>query len=206
MKTPLSVIRLLIEEAKDERSASLLEETERLEKGLDTVLYAARLETFDRDFHVEAVRLRSIVENIIHENKRLFIGSQVYPELQVDPELVVESDAKWLAFMIGQLVTNAIKYSAGSHKKITFSSSVTDREAILEIRDRGIGIPLSDRKRVFQPFFTGENGRQYRESTGMGLYFASEISSRLGHRIELESEVGAGTSVKLIFTSYLTKT
>ncbi|RED54722.1 sensor histidine kinase [Cohnella lupini] len=206
MKTPLSVIRLMIEEGKDERSSSMLEETDRLEKGLDTVLHAARLETFERDFQVEAVRLRAIVENVIHENKRSFIVSQVYPDLQVASDLIVESDAKWLSFMIGQLVTNAIKYSAGSHQKITFSSAVLDNQAILEIRDRGVGIPLSDRKRVFQPFYTGENGRQYRESTGMGLYFVREISSRLGHRLELESEVGTGTSVKLFFASYLTRT
>ncbi|MCD9021904.1 sensor histidine kinase [Cohnella silvisoli] len=205
MKTPLSVIRLMMEETKDTRSASILEETDRMEKGLETVLYAARLETFERDFKVEAVSLRAVVESIIHENKRLFIGSKVYPELKVEPELIVESDAKWLSFMIGQLVTNAIKYSADSHQKVTFSSSTTSKEAILEIRDRGIGIPLSDRKRVFQPFYTGDNGRMFRESTGMGLYFVQEIANRLGHRVELDSEVGEGTTVRLIFSSYLTK-
>ncbi|BBH20158.1 sensor histidine kinase [Paenibacillus baekrokdamisoli] len=206
MKTPLSIIRLMMEEADDARSASILEESDRMEKGLDTVLYAARLETFERDFQVEAVTLRAVVENVIRENKRLFIGNKVYPDLQVDSGLIVESDAKWLSFMIGQLVTNAIKYSAESHQKVTFTSYVRGKNAILEILDRGIGISLSDRKRVFEPFYTGDNGRRYRESTGMGLYFAQEISNRLGHKIELESEVGVGTSVKLIFTSYLTKT
>ncbi|BBI33794.1 sensor histidine kinase [Cohnella abietis] len=206
MKTPLSVIRLMMEEADDERSASILEETARMEKGLETVLYAARLETFERDFQVESVSLRGIVENVIHENKRLFIGNKVYPELLVESGLTIESDAKWLSFMIGQVVTNAIKYSADSNQKIIFTSYVRGKEAILEIRDHGIGIPLADRKRVFQPFYTGDNGRQYRESTGMGLYFAQEISNRLGHRIELDSEVGVGTSVKIIFASYLTKT
>jgi len=204
MKTPLSVIRLMMEEENDSRSASVLEETERMEKGLDTVLHAARLETFERDFHVEAVTLRTIVENAIHENKRFFIASKVYPELKVDPELIVESDAKWLSFLVGQLITNAIKYSADTHQKVTITSSIAGKEAILEIRDRGIGIPLSDKKRVFQPFFTGDNGRKYRESTGMGLYFVQEIGNRLGHRIELESEQGKGTTVRVVFSSYLT--
>jgi OmpR family two-component system sensor histidine kinase YxdK len=205
MKTPLSVIRLMMEEGDDPRSASLLEETARLEKGLDTVLNAARLEVFDRDFRVESVSLRVIAENVIHENKRLFIGSKVYPELTIQPNLVVETDAKWLSFMIDQIITNAIKYSADSNQKVTIASTIRGKEAVLEIRDHGIGIPQSDRKRVFQPFFTGDNGRLYRESTGMGLYFVQEISKRLGHRIELESEVGSGTAIRLIFSSYLTK-
>ncbi|QJD82694.1 sensor histidine kinase [Cohnella herbarum] len=204
MKTPLSVIRLMMEEGNDPRAASILEETDRLEKGFETVLYAARLETFERDFKVEPVNLRALIENVIHENKRLFIVSKVYPDLKVDPGLSVESDAKWLGFMIGQLVTNAIKYSAESHQKVFFTSAVTGSEAYLEVRDYGIGIPLSDRKRIFQPFYTGDNGRQYRESTGMGLYFAQEIANRLGHGIELESEVGEGTLVRITFNSYLT--
>lgn len=205
MKTPLSVIRLMMEEAEDLRSASILEETARMEKGLDTVLNAARLEVFERDFRVEAVSLRTIAQSVIHENKRLFIGSKVYPELTVQSDLIVETDAKWLSFMLDQLITNAIKYSANRNHKLTISSSIRGKEAVLEIRDRGIGIPPSDRKRVFQPFFTGENGRLYRESTGMGLYFVQEISKRLGHRVELESEVGEGTTIRLIFSSFLTK-
>ncbi|MFC4597831.1 sensor histidine kinase [Cohnella hongkongensis] len=204
MKTPLSVIRLTMEEEDDPRSASVREEADRMERGLETVLYAARLETFERDFQVEPVSLRSIAENAIRENKRLFIGSSVYPDLQVDARLLVESDAKWLGFLVGQLVTNAVKYSADSREKVSFSSFVRGTEAVLEIRDRGIGIPPEDRKRVFQPFFTGDNGRKYRESTGMGLYFAREIADRLGHRLELESELGVGTRVRVVFSSYLT--
>ncbi|TVY02198.1 sensor histidine kinase [Cohnella terricola] len=205
MKTPLSVIRLTMEEENDSRAASVLEETDRMERGLETVLYAARLETFDRDFQVGSISLKVVAEQAIHDHKRYFIGSKVYPELIADASLYVESDEKWLGFMVGQLVTNAIKYSADSHQKVTFKAYARGSEAVLEIRDRGIGIPQADLKRVFQPFFTGDNGRKFRESTGMGLYFVREIAARLGHRIELESEVGFGTIVRIVFSSYLTK-
>ncbi|WEK55984.1 MAG: sensor histidine kinase [Candidatus Cohnella colombiensis] len=205
MKTPLSVMRLMLESRHDPEAASMLEEIDRMQKGLETVLYAARLDTFDRDFKVESISLKTITANVIQENKRYFIGSKVYPELLVDPSLYVESDAKWLSFLINQLVTNAIKYSADSHQKVTLSSMIKGKDAILEIRDRGEGIPQSDLRRVFEPFFTGDNGRNYRESTGMGLYFVREIGNRLGHTIELESEVGQGTVVRVRFNSYLTK-
>jgi len=67
------------------------------------------------------------------------------------------------------------------------------------VKDFGIGIPDFDQKRIFQPFFTGENGRKYRESTGMGLYLVKEVVNYLGHDIEVDSKVGEGTTFKLIF-------
>jgi signal transduction histidine kinase len=200
MKTPLSVIQLTVQDEEDPRFASIREEAERMERGLETVLYTARLEAFEQDFTVERVSLRQAVERVVHENKRSFIRNAVYPEVNIDESLHVETDAKWLHFMLNQLLSNAIKYSAGSHAKIRFTAQ--EREAgtvCLSIQDRGIGIPAADLKRVFRPFYTGENGRKYRESTGMGLYLVNEICRRLGHRVELASQVGAGTTVTLVF-------
>jgi len=202
MKTPLSVIHLTVQGEDDPRYASIREEAERIEKGLETVLYAARLEAFEHDFAVEPVPLRKAVERVIHENKRSFIRNHVYPDVQVDETLFVESDAKWLHFVLNQVLSNAIKYSAGSQQKITFLSQAEGRQARLMIRDHGVGIPASDLKRVFHPFYTGENGRKFRESTGMGLYLVKEICERLGHRVEIESQVGEGTVVTLIFASH----
>jgi signal transduction histidine kinase len=54
---------------------------------------------------------------------------------------------------------------------------------------------------VFQPYFTGENGRRYPESTGMGLYLVREICGRLHHKVELDSKVGEGTSVRIVFSA-----
>ncbi len=70
---------------------------------------------------------------------------------------------------------------------------------VLCVTDQGIGIPKSDLSRVTKPFFTGENGRKTGESTGMGLYIAQEICTKLGHELQFESEVGVGTTVKIIF-------
>lgn len=201
MKTPLAVIHLIAQDEEDDRFASIREEADRMEKGLETVLYAARLDVFEHDFRVEQVSLKRIAQQSVHENKRAFIRNKVYPELIMDQEFTVESDAKWLLFVLGQLVTNAIKYSAGNQLKVTISAWRDNEEIILEVRDRGIGIPKQDLKRVFQPFFTGENGRINRESTGMGLYLAEQFCRRLGHRIELESEPGKGTAVRLAFAA-----
>src|SRR5690606_33767261 len=99
---------------------SIREEAEKLGKGLAMVLYAARLENFEHDFRIETVSLRKVTEDAIGQNKRLFIKSYVYPEVDVD-NVVIESDEKWLTFIINQLITNAVKYSAGKAKKIIIS-------------------------------------------------------------------------------------
>lgn len=69
----------------------------------------------------------------------------------------------------------------------------------MEVKDQGVGIPKKDIRRVFEPFYTGENGRRFGESTGMGLYLVNKICQKLEHKIEIKSKVGEGTSIKIIF-------
>ncbi|MED3801711.1 sensor histidine kinase [Lysinibacillus xylanilyticus] len=199
MKTPLSVIELITQDADDERFESISEEVDRIRTGLEMVLYMARLERFEQDFHVERVALHNVIDEAIHENKRFFIRNYVYPEVKVEQDLTVETDKKWLSFIFNQVLSNAIKYSTGSRTTITISTFSRNSELILEIQDRGVGIPKADLPRVFRPFYTGENGRKFKESTGMGLYLVQTISERLGHNIEIESEQGIGTKVRIIF-------
>ncbi|QDS33928.1 sensor histidine kinase [Brevibacillus brevis] len=199
MKTPLSVIELITQDADDPRFDSIIEETERIKKGLEMVLYVARLETFEQDFHVDRVQLLEMIDSVIHENKRLFIRSYVYPEVRVDPLLTVETDKKWFQFILNQVITNAIKYSSSKKEKIIISAYSKGRAVILDVRDHGVGIPAADLPRVFHPFYTGENGRKFKESTGMGLYLVKEVCGKLNHRIEIQSEADKGTKVSIVF-------
>ncbi|MGZ9584005.1 sensor histidine kinase [Paenibacillus marinisediminis] len=199
MKTPLSVIELITQDGDDPRFESITEETDRLRHGLEMVLYMARRDTFAEDFHVHKVSLRKLVNEVIQDNRRSFIRHYVYPEIEIDDSITVETDAKWLRFIVQQLISNAIKYSAGSREKVTLKAYPQERAVILEVIDRGAGIPQSDLSRVWDAFYTGENGRVYKESTGMGLYLVKEAIDRLHHQIELESTVGAGTTVRIRF-------
>ncbi|MDR4188257.1 HAMP domain-containing histidine kinase [Bacillus pseudomycoides] len=199
MKTPLSVIELITQDEVDSRFESIGEEADKLKKGLEMALYVARLETFTQDFYVERVQLYKLVNEVIHEHKRFFIRNFVYPAVNIEKDIMVESDVKWLQFLVGQILSNAIKYSAGSREKIIMKAYNVDKTVILEVRDFGVGIPKQDIPRVFQPFFTGENGRDFKESTGMGLYLVHEIAKHLGHKVEVHSEVGKGTTVRIIF-------
>ncbi len=201
MKTPISVIELLLQDDRPLDKKNVQEEIDRLRRGLDMVLVNARLENFEDDMQVEQVPLKAIVTATVNENKRLFITKRVFPEIHVEDDLIVASDSKWLRFILGQFITNAVKYTFEANKKIVISAIQKDDYVQLAICDEGIGIPASDLSRVTKAFFTGENGRKTGESTGMGLYLAKEICEKLGHELTITSEVGHGTIVTVTFTN-----
>ena len=199
MKTPISVMGLLLEEKDNLDRNSIAEEVEKIRRGLDSVLVNARLETFEEDMQIERVGLKKIVQEIVTEHKRLFIANGVFPVISIDNQFLVATDVKWMKIVIGQFITNAVKYTFAEGKKVHFTAACTGHGLKLTIRDEGIGIPSSDLNRVTKAFFTGENGRLTGESTGMGLYIALEVCNRLGHPLSIESEKGIGTTVTVLF-------
>jgi OmpR family two-component system sensor histidine kinase YxdK len=199
MKTPISVIHLILQDDDDPRFAAIGDELDRLKKGLDLVLYTARLDTFEHDFYVENLPLERIVRGVTSEQKRLFIRRRIYPSIRMESGLTVATDEKWLSFVLTQLLTNAVRYTLEEQGRLYFDGYAREGKVVLEIRDEGIGIPPSDLPRVFDPYFTGENGRRFRESTGMGLFLVKQICDKLGHAFEIESKLDEGTTVRLIF-------
>jgi signal transduction histidine kinase len=200
MKTPLSVIHLIIQDKDGPPFTAIGDELDRLKKGLDTVLYTARLDTFEHDFYVERLELAAVVRSVTSEQKRLFIRKRVFPAISVDSGISVTSDEKWLAFVLTQLITNALRYTVEEGRFVHFHGYIAEQgKAVLEVRDEGVGIPPGDLPRVFDPYFTGINGRTFQESTGMGLYLVKQICGKLEHEVEITSEVGKGTTVRIIF-------
>ncbi|MEC0280991.1 sensor histidine kinase [Terribacillus saccharophilus] len=201
MKTPLSVIELTAQTLDEPESSSIREETDRMREGLNTVLYLARLRTITEDFHIKPVVLSKLIHEVNQENKRFYIRNEVFPVLKEEKAgAIVETDEKWLFFLLAQLVHNAVKYSAGKSNQLVLSLYERSGELVLEVKDFGVGVPVVDRKRIFNKFYTGENGRKYRESTGMGLYLVKEVADKLEHILEMDSTVGEGTTFRIIFS------
>lgn len=198
MKTPLSVLELTAQDLDEPESSSMREEIDRMKTGLHTVLHMARLRSFDRDFHVSNVNMKKLIAEVNHENKRLYIRNNIYPNVTIENDaMTAYTDEKWYYFILTQLIQNAVKYSA--HKSDTIDIRVFEKDdrIIVEVEDYGVGIPEFDVKRIFDPFFTGEIGRRFRESTGVGLYLTKEVANFLGHDIEVESEVDKGTVFRI---------
>lgn len=212
MKTPVSVIDLIIQRiisgeiTLGDALKDLREENERLIDNLEQVLSILRLDEFSRDYVPESIDLVALVRKVINNRKNQFIYNRVFPKLQTSSDsLKVLTDSKWNEVLIDQIVSNAIKYSEAGEagKNVYFIIETQNGMVSLVIKDEGIGIPEYDMKRVFDPFFTGENGRKYKNSTGIGLYICTMIAEKLGARLNLKSKVGVGTEVSITYLSKL---
>ena len=200
MKTPVSVINLLLQEYEcEETSSNIQQELDKIDKGLNMAMYFARLNEFQKDFSVEKVNLYNEVVEIINREKRLFIKNRIIPKVELDKDLVFYSDKKWLRFIIEQIIINGVKYSKNYGKYLTIKNRENGKYIIIDIIDEGVGISKKDIKRVFEPFFTGENGRKFGESTGMGLYIVKTVCDNLGHKVEIKSKTEKGPQVSILF-------
>lgn len=208
MKTPLTVVQLLEGELRNEGQAvvadSLHEERVRLDQSLNMMLQTARLHEFAFDSRMESVALLHLLRQVINEHKAEWIRYRLFPKIICErDEVYVQTDAKWFALICEQIVRNALQYGSktvdGQRVPSSFSIEVHVGDSHVELRfvDVGIGIPAQDLRYVFQPFYTGANGRTHSRATGIGLYLVKEASERLGHHVSIQSVEGEGTKVLL---------
>ena len=109
----------------------------------------------------------------------------------------VYTDGKWLAFMLEQILSNAIKYTPQGF--VTIETAEEKDRFFITIKDTGIGIKAEDLPRVFEKGYTGYNGHADKKATGIGLYLCRQMADKLGHTIRMESEIGKGTKVWIGF-------
>ena len=151
-----------------------------------------------KDYIIKKVELEPLVKKVIKRNQRDFISKRISLELK-DLEQVVYSDSKWIEFILNQIIVNAIKYSKGNNDKIEIESQKQNNSVILSIKDYGVGINEKDVGRVFEKGFTGDNGRKFGKSTGIGLYLCKKLCEKLGLGLYIDSKENYGTKVTIIF-------
>ncbi|ADK16889.1 MULTISPECIES: HAMP domain-containing sensor histidine kinase [Clostridium] len=226
IKTPTSIIDLVVQKAakgikySNENSTinqtdilrlflDIREENDKVKSGLDQILNIDRLNSFSKDYDPQEVDFVLLLKEVINSKKNQFIYNNVFPKIEFNYEkILIITDKKWNKFMLEQIISNAIKYSGDSRQKkyVYFNIYLDNKEVKLTIRDEGIGIPGYDIKRVFEPFFTGENGRKVGNATGIGLYICKLISKKLNHNINIDSEVDKGTTFSITYPLKLNTT
>lgn len=192
IKTPIAASRLLLQE-EELNSGEIQNELFKIEQYVDMVLGYLRTQDLSSDLCLEEVNLDEIIKDQIHKFARIFVGKKLSLDYEGVEETVL-TDKKWLGFVIGQILSNALKYTKKGKISIYMSKA---RSHTLVIEDTGIGIRQEDLPRVFEKGFTGYNGREERRSTGIGLYLSGKIMKKLDHGIRIESELGKGTRVFL---------
>lgn len=199
VKIPLASLTLTINNHQNEINPKIKSQIKRLEDYVDQVLYYVRSENAEKDYLIKKIDLGNIIKNIGIKNMDDLLENHiefVVEKINID----VLSDAKWLEFILGQIINNAIKYKRNIKNSYIKITAKEDKEkVVLMIEDNGIGIKDTDIKQVFDKSFTGENGRTRSKSTGMGLYIAKNMCGKLGHKIILESIVNKYTRVYITF-------
>lgn len=192
IKTPLAENRLILAEENPEIDL-LIKNNKRMEAYLDILLGFVRFSSKTNDYIFKETMIEPLVKNIIKDKSYEFISKNISLDLG-DLSYKTITDAKWLSFIISQLINNSLKYTKNAGKiKIFFE----DDSLIIE--DNGIGIKKSDLARVFEMGYTGENGRAFGSSTGLGLYLVKSIGKDLNLSISIDSKEGSYTKIAIKF-------
>lgn len=200
IKMPIATSKMIIENNKNEITKSIDEELQKIENYIEQALYYARSNTVEKDYYIKKVDLKDIVNESIKKNKNALIQEKVSLNLH-DLDLQVNTDSKWIVFILNQIIQNSIKYKKQNENlEIEIYAKQGMENVILYIKDNGMGIKQAEVTKVFEKGFTGTNGRlSSKKSTGIGLYLCKKLCSKLGIAIELNSVQDEETEVQLVF-------
>lgn len=198
IKTPIASAQLIIDNHKDDVTRAIHTELRQINDYVEQALYYAKSSTVNTDYQIHPCDLAQLAKDAITRNASDLIRKSFSVEVS-QVRGIVYTDSKWIAFILNQLIGNALKYCREDGRKLQISSRIEKTCTVLSIWDNGIGIPVHDQAKVFEKGFTGDNGRRFGKSTGIGLYLCKKLCRCLGIDITLESEVGQGTSVHLMF-------
>lgn len=197
VKLPISCIDLICKNNNNEITQSIAEEVIRIDTFVEQALFYARSSVLEKDYFIRDIQLDMIVKSVVKKHSKQLISAKA--ELSfADLKFKVYSDPKWMDFILGQIISNSIKYRTGVFK-LSFDAIENETQVILSIRDTGIGIAEKDLKRIFEKGFTGKNGRDFGKSTGIGLYLCKKMCNKMNLHIEISSEEGNGTCVSILF-------
>ena len=191
IKTPISAMRLTLQSEDSDTARRLSSDLRRVEQYVEMVMVYLRLDSESTDFVIRTYDLDGIIRAAVRPFAGEFIGRRL--QLHYEPlDYRAVTDEKWLGFVIGQVLSNALKYT--SRGGITISMP---EHGILSIRDTGMGIAPEDLPRIFERGYTGCNGRTDRRSSGIGLYLCRRVCDALGHTITARSAPGEGTEIRI---------
>ena len=215
IKTPISAMKLLLEAEREELGMLMCDEepqatlTElsdnldsfedelfRIEEYVSMALQYQRVSSTENDFVLEKISLDGVIRDTIKKYAKIMIRRHIGINYSGTKKQVY-TDEKWLAFILEQILSNAIKYTQQGF--VTIETAEEKDRFFITIKDTGIGIKAEDLPRVFEKGYTGYNGHADKKATGIGLYLCRQMADKLGHTIRMESELGKGTKVWIGF-------
>jgi signal transduction histidine kinase len=212
LKTPLTAIRmygemlrdgLVASEAKrDEYHRHITAESERLSRLVDNVLELSRLQNGTRRVRLERGDLGAVCRDVAALVRPHVEGAGFALRLDLDSTLpAVRFDRDALMQVLFNLVDNAVKYANGAAAKEIVLGCRRDADGLrLVVRDRGPGVPAAHLRRIFEPFYRGENELTRRaKGTGIGLALVQGLADEMGARVSGRNVPEGGFEIELAF-------
>jgi two-component system, OmpR family, phosphate regulon sensor histidine kinase PhoR len=198
LRTPVAAISTAVEalelgaredpEARDRFIALIGRQATRLTRLTSSLLVLARAQTREEGMPLVEVDLEPFLEQVA--------SSSDVPEVRVERNggslALAQPDV--LAQVVANLVANAVKHAPGT--PVVLRAASRRDEAVIEVADRGPGISAELRERIFDRFYAG--GSAGRGGFGLGLAIARDSAEAMGGRLELDSQVGVGTTARVI--------
>jgi PAS domain S-box-containing protein len=141
----------------------------------------------------EDISLLDEINNVIDQNKYLFIDNDIKVKNNITEDLIVTADKLRIAEVFNNLINNSVKYSKESGK-IIFDIKYDDDFVIVSVEDDGMGMTERQKNRIFDEFYKADTSRHDFDSSGLGLPICKRIVEKHGGRIWVESKgIGKGS-------------
>lgn len=201
IKLPMAGIDLICANNVSEETQRIKAEMTRIEAYVEQALYYAKSSDLASDYLIKDLAIDELVKGVIRKfSKELIkVNTQIIADL---PKKNVKTDGKWLQFILGQIISNSIKYKK-ENLRLSFNVEEDEGQVKLLIKDNGIGIPAKDLPKIMEKGFTGENGRVVGHSTGIGLYLCHRLARKMYLGFKIDSEHNQGTTVTITFPEML---
>ena len=199
IKIPIATGKMIIENNKSKITKSIDQELNKIDDYVEQALFYARSNNVEKDYYIKKKSLEEVVNDTLIKNKAILLENKVNINIH-DLQYTVNTDNKWLVFILSQIIQNSIKYSKEGEKNIEIFGNENKESVTLHVKDNGIGIKNSELTKVFDKGFTGTNGRiTGKKSTGIGLYLSKKLCNRLGLSINISSRENVGTEIIITF-------
>jgi signal transduction histidine kinase len=180
--------------------AALARNTERLHRLVESLLDFSRMETGRRPWKLEPMDAAVLAVGVTSEFQKEVESRGVHIDLDVEQSgaLRLRADAAALGHALWNLLDNAVKYSPES-REVHVSVARHPRGIAISVRDEGLGVPASERRDIFRKFVRGQKASELGiKGTGLGLAMVSHIVAAHGGAVELDSEVGHGSTFRMV--------
>jgi len=167
---------------------------------INDILDISRIEAGKMPLHLEEFEMPALISELLAEVEPLTQKSRLQTVTEVHlPVSAVYSDRQKVKQIVLNLLTNAIKFTPQGQVKVTVGADEERRELRISVQDTGIGIAPHDYEKVFEDFRQADNSvtREY-GGAGLGLAICRRLAKMLEGRIELQSQVGAGSTFTLV--------